>query len=261
MKCPDCGIDNRGLVYRCIKCGKILNSPERPGNPGPSGLPRDAENGPGKMRYSPTKVGKTTLKSVGPGKRGGRGVSSLRDEIKMPGKGVISPRRGTQLAIMPQRGTLYAIMQKRAGFIIRTFAMGLDIFFILMLMGVLLAGIAIFIGETTDIVAGTLKSNRIGYLKEFIPYFKQMGLLLLVIPPLYFILMHAIFGQTIGKMIMGIKVLRADGRPVSLFIATIRFIGYIISGVLLTFGFLWVIWDREKQGWHDMISDTIVIKM
>ena len=139
--------------------------------------------------------------------------------------------------------------------------MGIDIFFLVMFIGALLSGTALFLGKNTEIVEMVLSSKGIDIVRQAIPYIKTTLGIVVAIPPLYFIIMHAVFGQTIGKMILGIQVVRSDSRRVGPFISTLRFFGYIISFVLLFFGFLWVIIDRERQGWHDMIADTFVIRI
>jgi uncharacterized RDD family membrane protein YckC len=67
-------------------------------------------------------------------------------------------------------------------------------------------------------------------------------------------------GQTIGKKIMKIKVVREDGKPLDYPTAIIRYIGYIISTIPLFLGYLWVIWDDKKQGFHDKLARTLVVK-
>ncbi|HLA48407.1 MAG TPA: RDD family protein, partial [Nitrospinota bacterium] len=42
--------------------------------------------------------------------------------------------------------------------------------------------------------------------------------------------------------------------------AFIRYIGYIISEIPLFLGFLWIVFDKDKQGWHDKIAGTFVVK-
>ncbi|GEM_PF-1682722 len=150
---------------------------------------------------------------------------------------------------------------KRSGFFSRSFAMSLDIFFLTMFIGAMLSGAGLFIGKSTNIVETVLGSKGIDIVKQAIPYIKTTVGLVVAIPPLYFIVMHAVFGQTIGKMIMGIRVVRTDGRKVGPLISTVRFLGYIVSFLLLFFGFFWIIIDKERQGWHDMIADTVVIKL
>ena len=66
-------------------------------------------------------------------------------------------------------------------------------------------------------------------------------------------------GATLGKKIVKIKVVNNDSSPLTLGTAFGRYIGYIISAIPCLLGFLWVIWDSEKKGWHDKIAGTKVI--
>jgi len=68
-------------------------------------------------------------------------------------------------------------------------------------------------------------------------------------------------GQTPGKMAAGIKVIRTDSSPVKWQCALCRFLGYIVSVVTLFVGFIWVAFDSRKQGIHDKIADTYVVKL
>ena len=68
-------------------------------------------------------------------------------------------------------------------------------------------------------------------------------------------------GQTPGKMLLNIKLIRTDGSNISLGYALLRYLGYIVSGIALGIGFLWIAFDPRKQGWHDKIADTYVIKL
>jgi len=67
-------------------------------------------------------------------------------------------------------------------------------------------------------------------------------------------------GQTLGKKAMGIKVVKTDGSPVNLVTSIIRYVGYIISAVVILIGYIWVAFDPNKQGWHDKIAGTYVVK-
>ena len=92
------------------------------------------------------------------------------------------------------------------------------------------------------------------------------GLLTLVGVPGYYVYFHARSGQTPGKKAMGIKVVSTDGSPVSTGKSVMRAFGYLVTW-LLTYllvgylGFLWMIWDQNKQTWHDKMADTYVIKV
>jgi len=68
-------------------------------------------------------------------------------------------------------------------------------------------------------------------------------------------------GQTPGKMAAGIKVIRTDSSPVKWQCALRRFLGYIVSAMTLFIGFVWVAFDDRKQGIHDKIADTYVVKL
>ncbi len=68
-------------------------------------------------------------------------------------------------------------------------------------------------------------------------------------------------GQTPGKMVMNIRVIKIDGSALEDGDAIARFIGYIISCVVLCLGFIWVLFDEKNQGWHDKMAGTYVVKV
>jgi uncharacterized RDD family membrane protein YckC len=67
-------------------------------------------------------------------------------------------------------------------------------------------------------------------------------------------------GATPGKMVLGLRVVRPDGGPVSLGRAIGRYFAKLLSGLILLIGFIMAGFDREKRGLHDMLVDTRVIK-
>jgi uncharacterized RDD family membrane protein YckC len=77
---------------------------------------------------------------------------------------------------------------------------------------------------------------------------------------IYFTGFHGIAGRTPGKMLLGLRVIQASGDPITPGIAFLRWVGYLISGPLFGLGFLWVAFDGRKQGWHDKIAATLVIR-
>ena len=63
-------------------------------------------------------------------------------------------------------------------------------------------------------------------------------------------------------MALRIKVIRTDGRQINYGRAALReVLGKFISSVLLCIGYLMVAFDSQKQGLHDKIADTYVIKL
>jgi uncharacterized RDD family membrane protein YckC len=75
----------------------------------------------------------------------------------------------------------------------------------------------------------------------------------------YTVVMWMLIGQTIGQSIMGVRVVRLDGRRITFFTALRRLIGYAVCVVTLGLGFVWVLIDDRRQGWHDKIAGTCVI--
>ena len=68
-------------------------------------------------------------------------------------------------------------------------------------------------------------------------------------------------GQTLGKMAAGIKIIRTDSSPITWKYALLRCAGYIVSTITAFIGFIWVAFDSRKQGLHDKIADTYVVKL
>jgi len=75
----------------------------------------------------------------------------------------------------------------------------------------------------------------------------------------YFTLFHAWSGQTIGKMIMNIRVVTRDNSQVPPSFAFLRWVGYILSFLPLASGFLWSAVDKEHCAWHDRLAQTRVL--
>ena len=79
------------------------------------------------------------------------------------------------------------------------------------------------------------------------------------------LLYHVVFwswrGGTLGQLALGIQVRReSDGRRIGIGTAVLRYIGYVISAWILYIGLIWAAFDRRKQGWHDKIAGTVVIR-
>lgn len=131
--------------------------------------------------------------------------------------------------------------QQYAGFGIRLVAYIIDAIIIGVIVGILTG-----IGRAVNSNALTGLSSGAGGLIGF----------------LYLVYFWATTGQTLGKRAMGLRVVGRDGGTggIGWGPAILRWIGYLISGFVFLLGFLWIIWDSEKQGWHDKIAGTHVIR-
>jgi uncharacterized RDD family membrane protein YckC len=65
-------------------------------------------------------------------------------------------------------------------------------------------------------------------------------------------------GQTPGKRLMGVRIVRTDGRRLTLWNCLRRVVGYLISRILYL-GYLWVLVDSKRQAWHDHLAGTYVV--
>jgi uncharacterized RDD family membrane protein YckC len=82
-----------------------------------------------------------------------------------------------------------------------------------------------------------------------------------VLQILYFALFWSRRGASLGQQLMGVEVRNAaTGRWIGFRRGCVRAFGYHVSAFLLDLGFLWMALDSRKQGWHDKMAGTVVIK-
>lgn len=67
-------------------------------------------------------------------------------------------------------------------------------------------------------------------------------------------------GQTPGKRIMNLKVIKVDGSPITDTDAIVRTVGYYINSAILMIGWLIALFDSNRQGLHDKLASTYVVK-
>ena len=124
-----------------------------------------------------------------------------------------------------------------AGFWIRLVAFIID--------GIILGIICSPFGTATTLPDGTYSVNLTGW-PTLIPIVYAIG---------FWIWLSA----TPGKLILGLKVVDANGNKIAPLTAVVRYLGYILSGIVLSIGFIWIGFDAKKQGWHDKIAKTFVV--
>lgn len=77
----------------------------------------------------------------------------------------------------------------------------------------------------------------------------------------YFIVFHGMSGKTIGKSLLRLRVVGRERGPINYGQAAIRWLATVGVGFApIGLGILWIIWQREKRGWHDLVARTWVIR-
>jgi uncharacterized RDD family membrane protein YckC len=86
------------------------------------------------------------------------------------------------------------------------------------------------------------------------------GLSLLVSIAYFTLFVGAARGQTPGMSALGIRVISFDGSgSIGYGRACIRWLGGILSTIVIFLGFFWMLWDKEKQCWHDKLASDVVV--
>jgi uncharacterized RDD family membrane protein YckC len=100
--------------------------------------------------------------------------------------------------------------------------------------------------------------------EEFAPYFAGSSRLFgvgLVIDWLYFALFESsVWQATLGKKALGLEVTDMQGARINFARATGRFFAKFLSGIILLIGYFMIGFTQRKQGLHDMIAGTLVIR-
>jgi uncharacterized RDD family membrane protein YckC len=81
----------------------------------------------------------------------------------------------------------------------------------------------------------------------------------IILSPLYFVFFWSLTGQTLGQRVMGLRVVRLNSRRLGIGLSLVRWIGYQICIFTLGIGFLWVLVDNRRMGWHDKLARTCVV--
>ena len=82
-----------------------------------------------------------------------------------------------------------------------------------------------------------------------------------ILPACAIIILWVTKQATPGKMAIGARVVDAQtGGKLSSSQSIVRYFGYYLSTIPLGIGLLWVAFDPRKQGWHDKVAGTVVIR-
>lgn len=143
---------------------------------------------------------------------------------------------------------------QRGGFLRRAGAFVLDIIIVLLLASIM--GILAFIGYKVGLAAHhrTVAIDNAAPLAVFLTF----GWFLLTTA--YFVLFHGMDGRTIGKWLLGLRVVGPERTPITYRQAFLRWLGLVVAIAPFAAGILWILLNREKRGWHDYIARTWVVR-
>jgi uncharacterized RDD family membrane protein YckC/predicted flap endonuclease-1-like 5' DNA nuclease len=161
------------------------------------------------------------------------------------------------------------LMGQYAGFITRAVAIVIDILIVIVSVLVITASISLpldfFLGINTQNCQVTTSGPSLlrdwaGMRELLCAAVNVTSIAIAVLTgPVYFIFLATAGGQTIGKYVMGVRVVRLDGKPMNYWDGTLRWFGYLASLLPLGLGFFWVVIDDRRRGFHDKIAGTCVI--
>ncbi len=86
----------------------------------------------------------------------------------------------------------------------------------------------------------------------------MVGLFTALFTALYTTVLHVLGGQTLGKMLLGIRVVGADGAPLTAGAALLRWLAYFASALPLGLGFVMAGLRRDKRALHDLLAGSRV---
>lgn len=243
MRCPSCGYITFEHLTTCKRCGKPL-----PGIPGRRTPPLIRPAGPLRAARAP---------DVPPAEGHPLGAGDVAVGLtEPPGSDVPEgpPPEATPRPSDAEDRAAGAASLPKAGFWIRGIAFLVDAILVAALtwVGGLLVEGSVWLG-------GTLSAAPEAAL-EWLESAAGMALSVFI-ETAYFTLYVGHSGQTPGKRLLRLKVIRTNGQEVGFALAFVRWIGQGISFLTLGIGYLMIAFTRSKQGLHDKIAGTSVVRL
>lgn len=144
------------------------------------------------------------------------------------------------------------VLGEYAGFVTRLIGLVVDL--------LIVAGILALLTLITDLLLGLFPVKEVLGLGELSSNLLMIGAgaLSLGIGLFYWLGFWVLDGRTLGQGLVGVRVVRTNGDRIGFWRALLRWLGYFVSSILFL-GFLWVLVDDKRQGFHDKMAGTYVI--
>jgi uncharacterized RDD family membrane protein YckC len=91
-------------------------------------------------------------------------------------------------------------------------------------------------------------------------WLEPTGHLFLIALAGYGALLWKLKGTTVGGIVCNLRVVRTDGRDIEWETAIVRALGCFLSLIPAGLGFIWMVFDNNRQTWHDKIAGTVVVR-
>ncbi len=140
-------------------------------------------------------------------------------------------------------------MKTFPGFVSRLIAFAVDIF--------AMAAICVLATQAIELTADFFRFRAFPLGRQLVGI--AVRATILVVIATYLPASWALTGRSIGKALMGLRIVRADGSPIGLSRAAIRFAGYWLSAIPFGIGFLVSVFDSKHKTFHDRLADTLVV--
>jgi uncharacterized RDD family membrane protein YckC len=110
------------------------------------------------------------------------------------------------------------------------------------------------------LIDGILLGIVEGILRAILGTGAGTGLYFVVAVVYFTVMIGSSRGQTLGQMALGIRVIDFNtGGSIGYGRALVRWLVSIVSGLVILLGYLWMLWDKEKQCWHDKAANDVVV--
>jgi len=167
--------------------------------------------------------------------------------------------------IEPEIDELPSLQGQYAGFVTRLIAFGLDLAIAsgiaAALSWILVRPVEAFGVDLASCSLASLGSGGETGVRFFwcFAYLIVMPAFLALTFVAYYVVLWTLTGWTIGKGLMGLRVVRVNGKQMNLWHSILRYFAYFVSFIPLGAGFLWIVISGRRQGWHDKIAGTYVL--